>query len=245
MPIYEDVDFTEKKYREILRLARSKYDFAKFTDIDYSKKFVLWRHDVDISLNRAEALSKIEEEENVISTYFINPHSEFYNCLEKSQTEIISRIIERGHVIALHLDAEYHSIGNVKQLEEIVAWEAAWMAKVFKTDVSVFSFHNPTEELLAFDEESYGGLINCYSKKFKGNIGYCSDSNGRWRFKNLSDVLEKEEYDRLQVLTHPGWWQEEGLSASRKIRRSVLGRAQNTLEVHEKQLYDAGRYEEQ
>lgn len=36
----------------------------------------------------------MERNENITSTYFINPHSEFYNIFEKEQTELLNNIIE-------------------------------------------------------------------------------------------------------------------------------------------------------
>lgn len=53
-------DFTEEHYRELLRLARGRYRFAAFTDDATGERSILWRHDVDISPQRAQALARIE-----------------------------------------------------------------------------------------------------------------------------------------------------------------------------------------
>jgi len=244
MPLMRDNAFTEDQYRGFVALAKSKYEFIKYDEIDFSKKFVLWRHDVDFSLNRAESLARIEFEEGVASTFFINPHCIFYNCLEKSQTDLIRRIISMGHSIGLHFDSEYHSIETEGQLDDVVSFEAKWLSDIFGSPISAFSFHNPNSLLLSFEKATYGGLINCYSKDFKTRLGYCSDSNGRWRHRHLFDVLENAEERNLQILTHPAWWQKRENTAKRKIRRCAFGRAEAIMDEHEASLLKHGRSED-
>lgn len=43
-------DFTETNYRELLRLALTRYRFARFGDSG-TDRHVLWRHDIDVSVN--------------------------------------------------------------------------------------------------------------------------------------------------------------------------------------------------
>jgi len=70
-------------------------------------------------------------------------------------------------------------------------------------------------------------MINAYSKYLKSNFGYCSDSNGYWRFERLEDVLKEAKHEKLQVLTHPGWWVETPMSPRQRIQRCIDGRAIN------------------
>lgn len=244
MTLIESNAFTEDQYRDFLTLAKRKYSFIKYDEIDFSRKFILWRHDVDFSLNRAERLAQIEAEEGVRSTFFINPHCEFYSVLEKSQTEIIRRIISMGHAIGLHFDSEYYATESEEQLNDAVAFEADWLSRMFGCKIVAFSFHNPTPLLLSFENTTYGGLINCYSKDFKTRIGYCSDSNGRWQHRHLFDVINRAEEEYLQILTHPAWWQKRESTPKRKIQRCAMGRANATLDLHDYMLMAADRFEE-
>ena len=50
---------------------------------------------------------------------------------------------------------------------------------------TAFSFHNPQKTDYNYENFLYEGLVNCYSKKFKDDLPYCSDSNGYWRFRRL------------------------------------------------------------
>jgi hypothetical protein len=224
-----DADFTIGHYRELIRLAKKNYQFVTYDAFPANGTFILWRHDCDFSLNRSCQLSVIEQEEGVESTYFINPHCEFYNPFENSQAELISNILSRGHKLALHFDAAFYDISTEEQLNKLVEQEATMLQMAFGTRPEVFSFHNPTEYLLTCEKERYGGLLNTYSKRFKENVPYCSDSNGYWRFTRLRDVLEKADAPCLQVLTHPGWWQDIPLLPRQRIFRSVYGRAEATL----------------
>ena len=77
-------------------MAKSGWKILDYRNIDWDEKFIVWRHDVDYSLNCSLKLAKIEQEEGVKGTYFINPHSEFYNIAELSQHRIIKRFCHMG-----------------------------------------------------------------------------------------------------------------------------------------------------
>lgn len=234
--------FTIAQYKELLKKAKKSYNFINYQDIDYSKRFIIWRHDIDFSLNRALHLARVEFEEGITSTYFINLHSEFYNAMERSQSDIIVEILRLGHCLGIHLDAAYYNINNKRQIENILSFEAEILSRYFDTSIYAFSFHNPTEEILnKFVDIQFSGLINCYSSEFRSKIGYCSDSNGMWRHRNLYQVLEVAEDYCLQVLTHPGWWHESEMCPNEKIERSVTGRAEATLKLYFDTLKAHGR----
>ena len=235
-------DFTTDNYKRLLILAQKKYKFIQYPKINEEKSFLLWRHDCDYSLNRSLRLAQIENEVGVQSTFFLNPHSEFYNLNEKKQSKIIRDIIDLGHNIGLHFDANYYNVELEDQLDDLVSKEARWLEEWFGQKVEVFSFHNPTKFLLGCENDKYGDLINCYSTFFKENVDYCSDSNGYWRFKRLEDVLTEGVNSRLQVLTHPGWWQEEEMVARDRILRCAEGRSNalmqdydDLLDMHKRQ----------
>lgn len=234
-------DFTTTQYHEILMLAKRNYTFARYQKIPVEVPFVLWRHDIDYSLNRAHRLAFIEIEEGITSTFFLNPHSEFYNVFEKSQANIVKELLEAGHDIGLHFDAAFYDISTEEQLDSLVHREALLLEQLFGVKPVAFSFHNPTKFLLTCEKDSYGGLLNCYSKRFKTEIPYCSDSNGYWRFRKLGDVLEQAKDSCLQVLTHPGWWQEQPMYPRQRIFRSAYGRAESTLRLYDDNLELFGR----
>lgn len=110
-------------------------------------------------------------------------------------------------------------------------------------DVSVdaVSWHNPdVNGLLAVTDDSVAGMINCYSADMQARYKYASDSNGYWRFKSIPAVLD-EGHDRVQILTHPGWWTPEPMAPRDRIERCLLGRARSVAETYDADLARHGR----
>lgn len=240
-PANHDADFTTSQYRELLRMAGRSYSFATYGAIPWGRNFVLWRHDCDYSLNRALALARIEHEEGVRATYFVNPHCEFYNLLEASQLAIVREMVTLGHDIGLHFDGMFHTTVDETELERQLRAEVQLLRHAVGTAPKAFSFHNPEAFHLTCEKDEYAGLVNCYSHRFKTQVPYCSDSNGYWRFRRLRDVLESAQDPCLQVLTHPGWWQEISMRPRERVSRAVHGRAHAVLEFFDSAIEAGGR----
>ena len=230
-----DEDFTYSNYRGLLKMAKSGWKILDYRNIDWDEKFIVWRHDVDYSLNCSLKLAKVEQQEGVKSTYFINPHSEFYNIAELSQHRIVKQILSFGHDLGLHFDAAFYEINSEAELDVLVAKESTYLEDLFGVKPTAFSFHNPVSKQLECEADEYGGLKNCYSTRFKEAVGYCSDSNGYWRFRRLYEVL-KQERAALQVLTHPGWWQKNPYPPRQRIFRAIFGRARQIMKLYDRQL---------
>ena len=120
--------------------------------------------------------------------------------------------------------------------------EKMLLENVFDQPIRVVSYHNPdVSNVLQFEAFLLAGMINTYGADFKTNWGYCSDSNGYWRFKRLHDVLESLEYEQLQVLTHPVWWQETAMLPRERIERCTQGRADYCLSGYDSDMKAFGR----
>ena len=150
----------------MLRTAKASYQFADYDEIPWGTRFVLWRHDLDYSINRALRLAQIEAEESVAATYFVNPHCEFYNPFELGQAQRLKHILRLGHSIGLHFDRTFHNIQDEAQLHCKVEQEGRWLEDAFGVRPVAFSFHNPVAAHLQCGADGYGGLINCYSNRF-------------------------------------------------------------------------------
>lgn len=234
-------DFTVKSYRYLVRLALKNYVPVDYRNIVSDDKFILWRHDCDFSLDQSLTLAQIEHEEKLKSTYFLNPHNDVYNLLHRDQLRLVEKILLLGHDIGLHFDMSFYEIRSEQDLNQHVAYEAGLLTRFLGVSPVAFSFHNPTSFHLNYESDTYGGLLNCYSKRFKLEIPYCSDSNGYWRFRRLYDVLSGATDPCLQVLTHPEWWQEKPMPPRQRIFRSIYGRARATLRFYDQGLEDYGR----
>ena len=234
-------DFTHRHYVKLIRLAKKKYKFRGYTNFKKNENFVIWRHDVDASMAHANVIAGLEAKEKISATYFILLHSEMYNLLEKTESDCVKSIKKLGHDIGLHFDSSYYEINSERDLVKYLSAEKEFLEKVFKIKISSFAFHNPTPECLKYDKWKYAGMINTYSDYFRKNVGYCSDSNGHWRYKRLEDELKNGGYKTMHVLTHPVFWQKQTGYPKHKIWGSIFERANTTIDWYNSILKSFGR----
>ena len=233
-------DFTEAEYDALIELAASHYRFIDFDGLGAAPPVVLWRHDVDYSPQRALALARIEANRGVQSTYFLNPHSDFYNLLEPETVRAVLGIVELGHRLGLHFDP--HALSTFGgDRDEWLARERDLLRDVFDTEVRAFSTHNPTLVDALDTRDVAAGMVNAYGAALAERFEYCSDSNGLWRFRPLRQLLEGRQHDRLHVLTHPGWWVPTELPPRARISRAIDGRAAAQHARYDRLLEEAGR----
>ena len=238
---YHCQDFTRENYRRLLRLAKSKYPFTSYSHADLTGNFLIWRHDVDISIHAAEKLAQIEAEEGVAATYFLLIHCRYYNLFEREIYERVRRIQNLGHTLALHFEMEFHDVRDETTLESALKRERFWLEDLFQVKIDAFSFHDPNAFALSCQAWHYAGMVNSYAAPFQTRIGYCSDSNGYWRHRRLEDVLTTANEERLQVLTHPEWWQDEPMPPRRRVHRAIDGRADFLKRFYDGLLEKVGR----
>jgi len=241
---FDQPDFTEARYRAILRMARKRWRFVRYHEADETAPCALWRHDVDFSMHRAAALSDIEFEEGIVATYFVLLHGSFYNALERSIARQIERILARGHSVGLHFDPRYYRLvaSETARLEDCLAFERSIIERSFGASVQAFSWHNPTDGAWTLlDADSLGGMVNAYGRSIATRYAYVSDSNGVWRHSDLAKVVLEGSDRHLQVLTHPNWWCPTPLMPRDRIRRAIDGRARATLEEYDALLEANGR----
>ena len=232
-------DFTEENYRNLLKLAISNYNCISFLDYKKTGNNLLLRHDLDASVHRAYKIAKIESEENIQSTFFLWMHSPHYNLFEEEIFDFIYKIIDLGHYIGLHFDAGFYMrhMENQSNLLDNLLYEKSILERYFRIEVSAFSFHEPTISIISdFWEDCYHDMVNTYSEYIRNNYEYCSDSNGYWRFKRLSDVLIQDSRKKLQILTHPEWWTPEIMPPLDRIARCIDGRNRKQHELYNNAL---------
>jgi hypothetical protein len=239
--MHDEEDFTEDRYRELIRRARRHYRFEPF-GTSCAEPHVLWRHDLDHSVHRALALARIEAEEGVAATYFVLLRSEYYNPLERAISDRLHEIASLGHRIGLHFDASFWELRDDEQLADRLAFERRLLEDLTGSEVGAFSFHVPeVGGALRFDDDVIAGMVNAYGRTLRERYPYVSDSNGYWRFRRLHDVIAAHEEPRLQVLTHPEWWVPAPMSPSARIDRAIHGRARSVRAEYDALLASLGR----
>jgi len=240
---YNPKEFTLVNYEQLILCALNHFEFINYSLVPFEGKGLYWRHDVDFSLEQAVKLAEIEYKHGVQSTYFLLLHSHYYNLLDLNSLQLVKQILQFGHNIGLHFDANYYGkIDDSKELLEFLILEKNVLEAIFHITINAFSFHNPSKKLIAtYNNLSYAGMINTYSNYFIENVAYCSDSNGYWRFRNLKEVLEDKSIKGLQVLTHPVWWTSEALSPREKIMKYIKFKMNDSIRQYDNTLKSHNR----
>ena len=81
--------------------------------------------------------------------------------------------------------------------------DAAYLEECIGTNVTTVSFHRPIPEMLR-TKIMLGGLVNAYANEFMDE--YISDSAGQWRSGDPLEDFKERKWEKIQVLTHPIWW---------------------------------------
>jgi hypothetical protein len=192
-------DFSLAHYAELIRAAgEGGYRFATF-DREPRDGDLLLRHDVDLSLEAAVELAKLEHELGAQATYFLLRESVFYNLDSAVGRAALATLRDLGHRVGLH--AVYPRAELDPRFDPVVAW------------------HNPDPEYM---KAPIDGVVNVMQEGFFDPATYRSDSNQHWRSGCPHEALAAGELPWLQLLTHPEIWVYEGATMGETMR-SFLG----------------------
>jgi hypothetical protein len=189
-------------------------------DENYEGRQVIVRHDIDIDLDVAVEMSKIEKEEGVKATYYVWLNSPFYSLFEKRYIKSIKEIISNGHDVGLHFDETAYNIESEKDILKYIDKEVNVLESYFEIKVTSVSFHRPSKYVLDNDL-NLNKYINTYSNKFFKEYKYISDSNGIWREGCGCNIFREGKYEKIQILTHPIWWKAEHMDGDSRLTRYV------------------------
>jgi hypothetical protein len=185
-------------YRELLDAARAGgYEWASFDRHPRAGDLYL-RHDVDLSLEAALEMARIEHELGVRATYFLMTESGFYNLDSQLGHYAQRQLRNWGHAVGLH--AVYPRAELDGRFDKVVAW------------------HNPDPEYVS---QPIGVAVNVMEEPFFTKGLYRSDSNHAWREGCPHDELAAGAFEWVQLLVHPEIWVYDG-STMRETMESML-----------------------
>lgn len=214
------MNFTYDAYIELIKLLKSNsYNFANYKNYKRISRPVIFRHDIDNSLEKALKIARIENENNVKSTYFALLATNFYNIFSKESNEILTEIKKLGHKIGLHFDEKRYVIKDKEDLEKYIEYEKSILEKVIGTKVYSVSMHRPSKWILENDIQ-FKSIINTYSKIFFNEFKYLSDSRMHWR-EDVLGIIQSREYDKLNILTHPFWYDEGERDIKERVSKYI------------------------
>ncbi len=204
-------------YRQIIKDVKASGKQCSFHDALDKDEFLIMRHDVEFSLERAYAMSLVETEMDFASTYFVQITNNSYNALSKRGIDMMRDMACRGHHIGLH----YHLNGQKDALavRDGVRDQLRIMSEVAGMAIDTYSFHRPTKDIYYYNI-NIDGTINAYSSEFftyaehvaddtQLEVKYIADSKHRWNY-GYPDIETFKKYPKIQLLIHPFSWTEEG-----------------------------------
>jgi hypothetical protein len=202
-------DFSLRGYADLLQLGqRSGYRFVTFGEAAAvpaeGGRHCLLRHDVDVSIDYALEMARVEHTNNVRTTYFVMLRSPAYNLLSRSASLAVREIVSLGHEVGVHFDAQ-HPLVRPESLSQLVLAEAGIIADLAERPVHAVSFHQPSRFILESAIE-VPGLINTYNTAQLAGWHYVSDSNRNWRAETAAELFAAGARDKIQLLVHPMWW---------------------------------------
>jgi len=216
--------FSLDSYRSLLMsFLQAGYAFAEFQHADAEHRtgqpYVLLRHDIDMDLERARDMARIENSLDVRSTYFVLLRTEHYNLLSRQSTACMQEILSLGHSLGLHFDyAAYDDNIDEETLVQQVRREQALLGSWFEREVSIVSFHRPTPSIYSGSTRILHSLDHTYLPKYVDRIHYCSDSRGRFGHGHPLLSPAFASHQSMQLLIHPIWWGQRAASAIDELR---------------------------
>ena len=186
------------EYINFLKDAKERgFNFFRVKDakkIQKSYKNIILRHDIDLSLEYAFKMAKIEAEESIYSTYYIMVDGQFYNPLEPQNINYLKQIKEMGHEIGLHFDSSNYS--NISHQIEI-------LEAIIQDKIASIAQHTPVN--IGFVETEIPNIIDAYRLTDTiSNLEYISDSGMMWREYTFREGLDLDK--NLYILAHPISW---------------------------------------
>lgn len=218
------MQFTHSWYKNIIKLAKEQgYSFCDYSNYNRHEQEIILRHDVDMSLDKAVEMAKIENELGVSSTYFVLMFTNFYNIGGNRERGLIKELVGLGHNVGLHFDdTVYCSEKDRRSFDysKAITQEARILSDILGEPVRFMSMHRPDKVTLDMNINTEG-IINAYDKLFfDGEIKYVSDSRRRWR-EDVDSIIANRTCDKIQMLVHPLWYYEKEISISEALKKII------------------------
>lgn len=249
--------FSYDEYRTIIKEIK-KTNRAKFFSEAYGKKdYIVMRHDIEFSIERAYSMALLEQEEEFRSVYFVQLTNNAYNALSQKNINLLCQMYEMGHEIGLHF--HLHGMTDINEIKKQILTELGVLGQILEIPMHSFSIHRPTPDILEKNIH-IDGYWNAYQDDFfdfvrdmavtSPTIKYLSDARHQWNYNLYPDEETFQKYKRIQILTHPYSWTENGYDNFHNFESLIRERTKELIDTidgecqHFSQVKDdvAGRY---
>lgn len=227
--------FTYEAYENMIKTLQNEgfqcCSFKNYNENKDEKRTAVLRHDIDLDLAKGKRMAQLEYNIGVTATYFVMLSSQFYNLFSRQNEKLLHEIRGLNHEIGLHFDESKYGNNNLSD-EEFVKWlekEIKVLEDILGEKVTSISMHIPNQRL--FGHKLPIHLINAYDEEFTHEFKYLSDSMMRYR-EPVLDIIKSGKYDKIQLLTHPIWYEEEGGKDANSILENLYEKKKSNLESY-------------
>lgn len=243
--------FSYDDYREIIRIIQSTGRQCSYADALHRDKFIIMRHDVEYSVDRAYQMAKVEQSMDFTSTFFFQWTNNSYNILSRRNMDMIKDMHERGLHIGLHF--ALNGMTDMQQIRKRIKMEIDILSEMFGFEITEFSVHRPSKDILK-ENIKLDGILNAYQDDFftfadtvsadtELEVKYMSDANHIWRY-GYPDEANITGYDKVQILTHPFAWSKKGYGNFDNYRALLQEKYIELVESVDNECKDFGEYKE-
>lgn len=241
--------FSYEDYKEILRIIKSTGRASSYKKAINQDEFIIMRHDVEYSVERAYEMSKVEESMDFTSNYFFQWTNNSYNILSRRNMDMIKDMHERGQHIGLHY--ALNGLTDMKQVRVQIRKELDILSEMFGFSVDTFSVHRPSKDILA-ENIKFEDKLNAYQDEFftfaeevnentPVNVKYMSDANHIWRY-GYPDEANICNNKKVQILTHPFAWTKNGYDNFNNYKTLVIEKVSELIDSIDAECKDFREY---
>ena len=241
--------FSFEDYKQILRIIKSTGRQTDYRGALGREAFIIMRHDVEYSVERAYALARVERAMDFTSTYFFQWTNNSYNILPRRNMDMIKDMHERGHQIGLHF--ALNGMTDMELVRRQIVKEMNILSQMFGFKIDTFSIHRPSKDVLR-ENIKLPGMVNAYQDDFftfaedagKGaslKVKYMSDANHIWRY-GYPDEENITGHNKVQILTHPFAWCKKGYNNFDNYKALIREKFREMIESVDNECKDFGEY---
>lgn len=236
--------FSYNNYIKMCNIILETGNLCDYKDVLLKKpeKFIILRHDVEFSPERAYKLGKLENTLNLNSTFFFQVTNNAYNSLSKINLDYIKKLKTMGHQIGLHF--HLNGMENIIEIKKRIRYEIDLLSYYLDFQVDRFSFHRPTALVLKNYIE-LDGIINAYAPEFfkyyddnmqksELEIKYIADSKNAWQYTSPYKYPSEDffkSFKKIQILCHPYSWTETGYETLENLKKLISEKQNEFIET--------------
>ena len=243
--------FSYDDYREIIKIIQSTGRQCSYAEALHQDKFIIMRHDVEYSVERAYRMAKVEQSMDFTSTFFFQWTNNSYNILSRRNMDMIKDMHERGQHIGLHF--ALNGMTDMQQIRGRIKMEMDILSEMFGFEITEFSIHRPSKDVLR-ENIKLDGILNAYQDDFftfadtiradtELKVKYMSDANHIWRY-GYPDQDNITSYDKVQILTHPFAWCRKGYDNFNNYKSLLQEKYIELVESVDHECKDFGEYKD-